>query len=463
MNYPSWDVPILGSGLVIAIIAVFHVIISHFAVGGGLYLPMTEARALREGRRDWLDELRKYTRFFLIVTGVFGAVSGVGIWFSISLANPEATSTLIHYFVFWWAMEWAVFAVELSSIAVYYYLWGRISDRAHMIVGWIYFVFAWLSLFIINGILTFMMFPSEAWLKMAGTGREISVFWQAFFNPTMWPSLCLRTLVCFSLAGVFSLVLSSRLDGRSNPEPKVSMVRWAVRWLIPAFILMPFVFAWYLYELPASQRALLFMGVASVGQGMFAQVTRMTLVSLLASATILVVMLLFGWRNARDLTFGQALSILLLALFATASTEQVREMLRKPWVIGRHMYSNGMRHSEVDRFNARGYLTDSIWVKPDEKIRWSTPEARTQAVDIVRGELMFRGQCMACHTLSGYRAMRTLLADHDHKAIANILRLLHDPKAESPYRSFMPLLAGYQGEVEDLNNYLASIVSTNRP
>lgn len=46
MNYPVWDVPILGSGLVIALIAVFHVMISHFAVGGGLYLPMAEYRAL---------------------------------------------------------------------------------------------------------------------------------------------------------------------------------------------------------------------------------------------------------------------------------------------------------------------------------------------------------------------------------------------------------------------------------
>ena len=39
MNYPFWDIPILGSGWVIGIIAIFHVMISQFAVGGGLYLP----------------------------------------------------------------------------------------------------------------------------------------------------------------------------------------------------------------------------------------------------------------------------------------------------------------------------------------------------------------------------------------------------------------------------------------
>ena len=157
MNYPIWDVPILGSGLVVALIAIFHVFISHFAVGGGFYLPMTETLALRKGRMDWLVELKKHSKFFLILTGVFGAVTGVGIWFAIGLANPEATSTLIRYWVFVWGIEWVVFIVELSSIAVYYYLWGRVSDALHLKIGWLYAITAWLSLFLINGILTFML------------------------------------------------------------------------------------------------------------------------------------------------------------------------------------------------------------------------------------------------------------------------------------------------------------------
>ena len=117
MNYPVWDVPIIGSGGVIAIIAIFHVMISHFAIGGGFYLPMAEAKAVRERRADWQLELRKHAKFFLVLTGVFGAVSGVGIWFSIGLANPEATSTLIHNFVFGWAIEW-VFFIEIGRAHV---------------------------------------------------------------------------------------------------------------------------------------------------------------------------------------------------------------------------------------------------------------------------------------------------------------------------------------------------------
>jgi cytochrome d ubiquinol oxidase subunit I len=134
MNYPFWDIPYLGSGWVIGIIAIFHVMISQFAVGGGFYLPLAERKAQRmtdpETRAAWLAQLVGYSKFFLILTGVFGTISGVGIWFAIGLTHPEATSTLIHNFVFGWAMEWVFFLVELTTAAVYYYTWNRIDAKA---------------------------------------------------------------------------------------------------------------------------------------------------------------------------------------------------------------------------------------------------------------------------------------------------------------------------------------------
>lgn len=47
MNYPIRDVP--ASGLLIAIVAVLHVFVSHFAVGGGLLLVLTEKKAPAAG------------------------------------------------------------------------------------------------------------------------------------------------------------------------------------------------------------------------------------------------------------------------------------------------------------------------------------------------------------------------------------------------------------------------------
>jgi cytochrome bd ubiquinol oxidase subunit I len=446
MNYPFWEVPLIGSGWVIGIIAIFHVFISHFAVGGGFYLPMAEAKALREGREDWMKVLRGHSKFFLILTGVFGAVSGVGIWFSIGLANPEATSTLIHNFVFGWAMEWVFFIVELTAAAVYYYTWGRIPDRTHLRVGWIYAFTAWMSLVIINGILTFMLTPGGTWLSVAGTGNESSAFWPAFFNPTYFPSLILRTLVTISLAGIFALITAARIDGYEQPRLKQEVIRWSARWLVPSFVLMPLAFIWYLWTVPATQRQLLNLGISTIGQGIFTQVTRAALVTVMTSATIIAIVYFIAYRNWRNFNLGWAFAVLLLALTATAATEQAREMLRKPYVIGEHMYSNGVRKNEVDRFNLQGYLTSSPWLGEKD-------------ASASQGERMFLGQCAACHTTDGYRSLTRMLKGRDRDSIKNILKILHEYRDDSPYRAFMPPLVGTDAEIDSLTEYLYGITS----
>src|ERR1019366_9052198 len=114
----------------------------------------------------------KLSRFFVLVTLVAGTLTGVGIWFIIGLLNPAATEALIHNYVWGWATEWTFFVVEITAALIYYYGWKTMAPAAHATVGWIYFIFAWLSLVIINGIITFMLTPGR-WLV---TGD----FWDGF-------------------------------------------------------------------------------------------------------------------------------------------------------------------------------------------------------------------------------------------------------------------------------------------
>jgi len=474
MNYPFWDIPILGSGWVIGIIAIFHVMISQFAVGGGLYLPMAERKALRmsEGplRTAWLNQLASHSKFFLVLTAVFGTVSGVGIWFAIGLTHPEATSTLIHNFVFGWAMEWVFFLVELTTIAVYYSTWGRIDDKLHLKVGWVYAVASAFTLIIINGILTFMLTPGDTWLAVAGTGHEASKFWYAFFNPTYWPSLFLRTCVCCSLAGIWALITASRIDGDKQPELKTTMVKWSVRWLVPSFVAMPFLMIWYYMMVPASQQALLQLGIDTINAGTFSAVTRMALVIIVTSATIVGVAYFLAYRNPIDFNLSHAMAVLLLALIATGAGEYSREMLRKPYVIGHWMYSNGVRVPYVARINQEGYLAHSMWVWHGERptgFDMLVPPNYTvesdPAFSYSRGEAIFRGECGSCHTLGGYRPLKSLLAGRDRANIRNFVTMLHDYKSDSPYTRFMPPMAGTKQDIDDLANYLNAQVNPPAP
>ena len=63
MNYPIWEVR-FGGGLLIALVAILHVFVSHFAVGGGLYLVLTERKARRTGDAAVLGWLKSHTKFW---------------------------------------------------------------------------------------------------------------------------------------------------------------------------------------------------------------------------------------------------------------------------------------------------------------------------------------------------------------------------------------------------------------
>src|SRR3989339_656929 len=138
MNFPIWDPPGLGGAMVIAGIAIVHVIIAHFAVGAGLFNVITEHRAYKTGDKVLLQFVCDHSVFLIYFAFVAGAVTGVGIWFSIGVVAPEGTQFLIRLFVWAWAIEWVFFMVELVSGYVYYYSWNRISQGQHLIVGWIY-------------------------------------------------------------------------------------------------------------------------------------------------------------------------------------------------------------------------------------------------------------------------------------------------------------------------------------
>ena len=185
MHYPWWYVPYLTAPMLIGIIAVVHVLVSHYAVGGGLFLAVETTYAYRTKNKDYLAYLRRHARFFVLLTVVFGAITGVGIWWTIGLASPLATGVLIRTFVFGWATEYVFFILEIVSAFIFYYYWGRLSPRIHSIIVWIYGLSAWISLVLITAITGFMLDPGQ-WLQDHS-------FWSAVLNRQTIPQIVART------------------------------------------------------------------------------------------------------------------------------------------------------------------------------------------------------------------------------------------------------------------------------
>lgn len=383
MNYPVWDIPFLGAGLVVAIIAIIHVLISHFAIGGGAVLFIAEVWSdrQRDGHRirAWLH---KYATFFLVYTTVFGAMTGVGIWFSIQLASPEGTSLLIHQFVFAWAIEWVMFLGELTLLYLYYYGWHRNSRRLQVWLAGLYFVIAWMSLFVINGILTFMLTPGGWTLE----NTDILV---GFFNPGFVPSLFIRTTVMLLIGGLGGLIVASRL---ADQDLKQRIVLFSTKFVVPAALVAPAMFYWYFRTLPENTVTLLEGGMTGIGGGRMEVISIFVVATAVGGALLVLVNLLYHWRP-KALTFSAALAMFLIAQLGICGAEFSREMARKPYVIYNTLYSNSLWDKQA---------ADKAWLAASftSKAKW---HPQPEPLSLEHGEWVFRLQCASCHTRHGYR------------------------------------------------------------
>lgn len=423
MNFPIWDVPLMGGGLLIGFVSILHVFVAHFAIGGGLFLVLTEHKAYRENDMRILEYVKRHSLFFLLVTIVFGAITGVGIWFTISVVSPSATSALIHTFVFAWAIEWVFFFLEVAAAFIYYYTWGKLDRATHLVVGWIYFISGWLSLFVINGILCFMLTPGE-WLYTAS-------FWDAFFNPTFWPSLVMRTVVALALAGLYALLTASMIK---TDEVRANLVKYSTRWLFPAFFVLPIAGIWYNIVLPPLAREISMGGAPAVT--VFAGLT------ILLSVIIFVFAYFYPYRQPEKFPAPAAVMFLLLGLMVTGVTEWVREAVRKPYIIYDYMYSNSVLVARKNDYYAEGILKSAKWVTVKEVTEANLHEA---------GAALFRLQCQSCHTLHGYNGIALMVKGWDEEFIDHQLDNLDQLKG------FMPPFMGSVDERHALARWLAGL------
>ena len=92
--YPTWEVPHLSAGIVLALIAAFHILPSHLSVGAMWINVYVESKAYRTNRPELLEFVKKYTLLLLVFAYVFGSLSGVGIWYAATVANPRGISRL---------------------------------------------------------------------------------------------------------------------------------------------------------------------------------------------------------------------------------------------------------------------------------------------------------------------------------------------------------------------------------
>jgi cytochrome bd-type quinol oxidase subunit 1 len=424
--YPHFDVPLAGGSLLVAAVAILHVFLAHGAVGGGIVAAFLHAKAVRENDALLLDFLRSIAHVLVLGPLIAGAVTGVGIWFTISVVSPETTELLIHQFVFAWAIEWVAFAVEIAAAYVWAYGFERgLEPRAHVAVARLYAGASWVSLLVINHILSFMLSPGE-W-ERTGT------FADAFWNPVSFPADVLRTISALSIGAIFVIVVAA--FGRRPREETTRLVNEAARFLLPLALMAPAA-AWFFAATPETARHLVLGGAIAPTLFFTFGLVASTLVGGYAYHALI--------RERRLVSRETALLLAGIAFVATGAGEFVREGMRKPYLVYGHVWSNGLRPALRDRYAAEGVLAAVPYAIPPGR-SWA------EATDEERGAWVFDAECRRCHTVDGMNGIAPLVAGWRRDLIDIATARLDELKP------FMPPFVGTEEERRALVAYLETL------
>jgi cytochrome d ubiquinol oxidase subunit I len=450
MHYPWWHVPFLTAPMLIALVSLLHIVVSHYAVGGGLFLAVETRHAYRTGNRAYLAYLKDHAWFFILVTVVYGAITGVGIWWTIGLASPLATEELIHIFVFGWAMEYVFFIVEITSAFIFYYCWDRLDARTHEMVAWIYAFSAWMSLVLITGITAFMLNPG-GWPAHRG-------FWTGFLNPQLLPQVLARTGGSLLLASLY-VYLHAALTVKPLRLYRLIESRSARPALLGAVLVVIGGLGWYMWLPQSAQAALVDASVLNV-----------LMVLLFACTAAVFVMLYLGpYRNPGWLSPGFAILFLASGIGAITTGEYIREAVRKPYIIYNVVLGNQILPEEIPPLRRSGYLEGGTWTKAFVAARY--PQVMSAGkVDATRllglpesdqirlGHTLFQYHCNDCHAATkGFSALTQLTRGWTTRMIREVVE--HPERTEF----FMPPWAGTTEEAELLTKYLASVAPPHPP
>jgi cytochrome d ubiquinol oxidase subunit I len=421
--YPVQDYGPVMKGLVIGGLGIFHVFLAQFAIGGGML--MCYFQWLSQSGRDPLGVTRKfiddYFKYLVLISFAMGALTGVGMWFTSIQISPRTIGLMVDEFHWLWATEWTFFCLEVVAGYAFFRHGRWLPDRMRFRLLLAYTAAAWFSLFWINGILSWQLTPGR-WLESGSV-------WDGFFNPSFFPSLLFRTVVCMVIASLASCVVVNTM-AISEQERRFLIHRSAL-FLLP-MLAMPAIGFWFLSTLAEDSRQWVMGG--SIAMTMFLNIAVGASVLIAGYAIVGLV-----WQR---LAINGATAMLLLALAfgATAGGEFVREGVRKPYTVRQTLYSNAMTPASVAYFREHGSAADDPYPLLDE--------ARYPTDHLKLGARVFRIQCAICHTEKGVNGLvhltGTWTQDQRRMNIAQLQRT----------KNFMPPFAGPPEEVEALVQWL---------
>ncbi len=429
MEFPNFNASYLGSGMIIGLDAVLHVIISHgLAIGALSFIVISEYLGQRKASRDWEDFARDFLKFTIIITTGIGAITGAGIWLITSALSPRGIGSMLRIFFWPWFIEWIVFTCELIFILVYYFTWtkwGGERKRKHIYLGVVYVFFAILSALLITGILGFML-TSDGW-------PWDKSFWSAFLNPSYLPQLLLRLGMAFSLGSLFSVAFLI-FTRRATTFRREALKLFGKAALI-SFSATLVCTWWYFSVVPSTFKT---HAVFAVLTSRFSQQPEIFWYAGCAGAIVLLVFSLVSMKGCTVLANILIIPAFLVSIGFVGGFERIREFIRGPYLMPGYMYANQVLLGENPFFNNEGILKNDFW------FNLSSDNQGTAG----QGAYLFARNCSVCHTIGG---INDIAKKAGGRTVDGIFVILAHTSEMVP---FMPPFSGTEEERRTLAGFL---------
>lgn len=445
MDFPLFYIDHLAGGrVIIGLIATLHVLINHpLAVGAYPLLTYMEWWAYKNSNQK-LDELAyKITFVVFIVTTTIGAMTGVGIWISTSLFAPFAIGSLLRVFFFGWFAEWLVFISEVVLILAWFLTWKHWSEPSkkirHIKLGIALSVMSWLTMALIVTVLGFMMKPGE-W-------NQTRAFIDAMTNPLYLPQLGFRTFFALMTGAVF-IWFAAFFFTKGQADLRIWLVRRLSYVTLVSLGIMLAFGGWYWTRIPEVMRAN--SSVAVLTQ-QFMTWHEQFYVVLGLSVLAFFVISVNGILRPKHVPRFALLIPTIMGIWLLGHFERSREFMRKPWVIGDYLYSNGIRKEELEFLQHEGILKHATFVSHNSVSKENLSAA---------GQDVFMIACSRCHSTSGMNGVLDKFSamygegEWDSGAMKAFILNMHNT------RTFMPPFPGNESEADALVAFIKYLRSS---
>jgi hypothetical protein len=428
MEFPIFQVPYLGNGMTIGLVAVLHVLISHgVAIGVMTMVVLGEYRGWRAQDREWDTFSRSLLKgVIIIITGV-GAPTGVGIWVATSALSPLGIGSLLRIFFWPWFLEWLVFVMELGALLTYYFTWDRWTGAhkpRHVYLGVAYVGLALCSAFLITGILGFMLTPDAwPWKRSLVSG---------FFNVSFPPQLLLRLAIALTLGSLLTLayLLLTRLQPRFRAEAAPFFGRIG----LVAAALLPLLTWWYYAVVPSRYKTHIFYGILT---SRLSQHPEILTYAVAAALVTLLACTGLAWRGRVGGARVLVIPALVFMVVWVGAFERAREFIRGPYLIPGYLYATNILLAEKPFLDQHGLLPNAYWFN---MLGQDDPEHQ--------GAYLLAQNCAGCHTIGGINDIRTRVRDRSEDGIFVYLSHIGEMVP------FMPPFSGTEAERRLLARFL---------